>query len=555
MARVRVGWRVAAAGLAAACAVATGTPAHARTPPESVHGLIVKLKPTSASGRESPQAARENLSRVFIGKPLALGSVRRTGKDAHALRWARDLSADEAQRLMESLRQDPRVAWVTPNVRERLLQATSGPIDPPDDPVYATRQWWLSASSGVAGSRGVPNIGTAWNQATGASPMVNVAVLDTGLLRGHPDLSGSRFDAGYDMVIDENGSSGDGDGRDADFADPGDAVNPGECTDTPNEDADSSWHGSRVAGIVGAVTDNGIGVAGINRGARIVSVRVAGKCGALVSDIIDGMRWAAGLEVEGAPPNPNPARIVNISFGSDNSCDDDYIEAIEELTAEGVLVIAAAGNQNTGVNRPANCPGVLAVGAVTRDGTKAPYSNFGDRVDIMTVGGELSNDPDDVDDAIFSTSNTGASGPDQHNYEGDAGTSFSAPIVSGVASLMLAVNPALTRQQLIEGIQTTARSHVRSGAGSLPTCPTNDAGQCYCTTAMCGAGLLDAPAALAYAADPPASGGGGGGGDDDDDGGGGGAMSFGWMLALALAVVLVGRAPAPGRSARPGRRR
>jgi serine protease len=156
---------------------------------------------------------------------------------------------------------------------------------------------------------------------------------------------------------------------------------------------DSSWHGTQIAGIVAALTDNAEGIAAASRDGRVLPVRVAGKCGAEVADIIDGMRWAAGLPVAKAgggflPANPDPARIISISFGSSAACNPAYQSTIDELAEHGAVVVAAAGNQHAAPMRPANCKGVIGVAALNRDGFKATYSNFGAGPIVATVGGD-----------------------------------------------------------------------------------------------------------------------------------------------------------------------
>lgn len=486
-------------------------------------GLIVKLKGTAgSSGREAAQAAEQRLRTVFASKSTAIGAVRATGTQAQLVRWSRALDAQESASLLAALRADPNVAYAVPNTYEHRLAVTE-----PDDPDFGD-QWWLSASVG-RGSRGVAGIFDAWSTSTGGT--VDVAVLDTGLLVGQADLEdGARFATGYDLVTDDSADpAGDGDGRDSDFSDPGDGHASTTCSD--GSSSASSWHGSKIAGIVGATTNNAVGVAGINRDVRVVTVRVAGPCGALVSDIVDGMRWAAGLTVEGLPLNPHPVRVINLSFGSANTDCSPYQDTINELADAGVLVIAAGGNEDGGVvNRPARCSGVLGVGAVQRNGAKTSYASVGAEIGITTTGGDFG-----VDGGIVTTSNDGTTAPGGAVYEGTYGTSFSTPIVTGVASLMLAVNPDLSRDQLIDGLKSTARAHV-STAG-LPSCEAGTAqGACNCTTATCGAGLLDASAALAYAeARIPPDGGTGGGSEDDS--GGGAAGGLGWGLALAASVL------------------
>jgi serine protease len=312
-------------------------------------------------------------------------------------------------------------------------------------------------------------------------------------------------------------------------------------------------------------------VAAVGWNARIVPVRVAGKCGAEVADIIDGMRWAAGLWVHDGhrgwlPRNPNPVRLINLSFGGNKPCSAAYQSAIDELRGRGVLVVAAAGNGQGVVTRPANCRGVVAVAAINRDGFKARYSNFGFEVTLATVGGDnagalLS------DGGLLSIFNAGATVPGDSIYARSVGTSFATPVVAGTAALMLSLNPALTVDQLIEGLRKSARPHVLSPW--LTPCSMDNSGTCLCTTATCGAGILDAEQALFYARDPqnyvaparsaevldnaeleqstlspqasprPVL---------EAEGTGGGAFGWPWLLALAGALVALG--PRAHRGAR-----
>jgi len=261
--------------------------------------------------------------------------------------------------------------------------------------------------------------------------------------------------------------------------------------------------------MLAATVNNGVGGAGIHWNARVLPVRVAGKCGAEIADIVDGMRWAAGLQVwddrqRPVPLNPSPARIVNISFGGSAACNAAYQDTIDELRAHGVLVVAAAGNESGAVTRPASCRGVLGVAALNRDGFKSTYSNFGPQVAIATVGG----DPRLLgawgialgDDGLLTTDNSGSQAPASPTYSRAFGTSFSAPLAAGVASLMLSVNPQLTVDQLLAGLQRSARPHVI--APHMSACSAQNPGRCQCDTTTCGAGILDAPQALLYARDP-----------------------------------------------------
>jgi len=342
---------------------------------------------------------------------------------------------------------------------------------------------------------------------------------------------------------------------------------------------DSSWHGTIVSGILAARTDNNQGVAAVNWNARIVPVRVAGKCGAEVADIVDGMRWAAGLMVSSGrgwlPRNANPVRVINLSFGGRKPCSHAYQSAIDELRSHGVMVVAAAGNGQGAVTRPANCRGVVAVAALNRDGFKAHYSNFGPEVTLATVGG------DDVsstlanliaDGGLLTLYNSGVTVAGEPIYARSFGTSFATPIVAGTAALMLSVNPGLTVDQVIAGLTASARPHVQSPW--LAACSAANSASCLCSKATCGVGMLDAEQALFYARDPagyvaPAR-----GAevldnaelaaasqappqatpqlpDERDEATGAGAFGGWWLLGLALALAALVGAPLALRASPP----
>jgi serine protease len=319
-------------------------------------------------------------------------------------------------------------------------------------------------------------------------------------------------------------------------------------------------------------------VAAVGWDARVVPVRVAGKCGAEVADIVDGMRWAAGLWVhDGArswlPRNPNPVRVINLSFGGHKLCSRAYQNAIDELRALGVLVVAAAGNGQGAVTRPANCRGVVAVAALNRDGFKARYSNFGPEVTLATVGGDSAGPPLG-DGGLLSVYNTGVTGQGDAVYARSFGTSFATPIVAGTAGLMLALNPQLTVDQLIDGLRRSARPHVRSPW--LAACSSDNSASCLCTAATCGAGMLDAEQALFYARDPAAYVPPARGAEVLDNAElaaadltpqasprptleaeadtGGGALGVGWLLWLACALGVLSNQRAPATSSRCGGR-
>jgi serine protease len=599
-------WLLAAAAALALAPLSSLAAAAAKDAP--VRGLIVQLRDAPGhaelareqalgagqSAGKTGLAAREHgrwqgvIAQAQAASPmLTIAERHAVGASAQLWRFERPMSAAQARALAAQLTQAGEVLWAAPNTRERRLQ----PANPPSDPQFGN-QWWLQPAGGSdlvsigQRLRGVPGFQTAWTSVTTGSANSVVAVLDNGVV-AHPDLAGKVI-PGYDMVSDVDFSN-DGDGRDADPTDPGDWVDGNDLTlkkyiDSQCAVEDSSWHGTAIAGMLAAGANNGEGGASINWPGKVLAVRVASKCGADVSDIVDGMRWAAGLQVcrtssaagvctQFLPTNPNPARVINISFGGSGSCDA-YQSTINELRGLNVVVVAAAGNEHISTpTRPAKCPGVIGVAALNRDGFKSTYSNIGSMLAVATVGGDDNAGAWSslADRGVLSVGNTGRTSPGATGYFFYFGTSFSTPIVAGAAGLMLAVNPNLSAAQIEQGLKVSARPHVTSTlGGNVAECSDANPGRCLCTTSTCGAGILDVPQALAYAANPsgyvpparqaevnnsaelqaaaalgpdrPANPGtppdpGGG----NDGGGGGGAMSGLWLLALTAACLALGR--------------
>lgn len=449
----------------------------------------------------SSRRDRERVARLAKESGVALAGAGEAG-NAHLLRFDRPLTGQALDRALRRLRLHPEVAWVEPNVLVPRQQLVPGA---PNDTLYGL-QWHLLAPDNIGNFSGM-NMPAAWSIRNG-SPVV-VAVVDSGVRFDHPDLTG-RLLPGYDLVS-EIDVANDGNGRDPDASDPGDWVSVGEaghgmfqyCAPSP-----SLWHGTFIAGQIAAASNNGAGVVGLNWGASVLPVRVSGKCGALVSDLLDGLRWAAGLPVAGLPPNTTPARVINLSFGGDAPCSQAYQDTIDEVTRDGAggkgsLVVVAAGNHqpqgNAVLTRPADCQRVMAVAAVRRDGAKASYSNFGSQVALSAPGGSTDSSPNNF---LVSTDNSGITVPTVNSYGYKQGTSFSAPQAAGVASLMLGINPALSPAQLIDRMKIGARAHSFDAGRNM--CSSTQRGVCNCTTSTCGAGLLDAERAMQLAAGPAA---------------------------------------------------
>lgn len=483
---------------------------------EAATRLIVKLRPVASTSPDDPplpagrvtaqgygEGHRDRARQLAARSGLGVSAARDLGQGMVALALANPVAGEQLGPALAALRGNPDVEFAEVD-RRRYVRAL------PNDTLYSS-QWYLQGAQVSA-----TNFEAAWDTTTGSADTV-IAVLDTGVRFEHPDLAG-RVVPGYDFVSGESTSSfvsaNDGDDWDSDASDPGDWVSSAEARSGPLYGCDvsrSSWHGTRVAAMVGAVTGNGTGVAGGTWSGAVLPVRVLGKCGGYDSDIVAGMRWAAGLPVAGAPPNLTPARIINLSLGSVDRCASAYSTVIAELTEAGVVVIASAGNDSGPVETPANCPGVLAVAGLRHVGTKVGYSSLGAQVGISAPAGNCP----EIDStflcsfSLVTADNTGQTVPASSSYTDDAnyniGTSFSAPIVAALAGLMHSVNDGLTTGEFIARIKSGARPFPAPEPG-LPTCPGLDSAtaQCNCTTTTCGAGIADAPGAVNEALRPMA---------------------------------------------------
>jgi len=407
--------------------------------------------------------------------------VRELGADAIVVQLSEWQNLATVSAIAEQMLSLPEVAYAEPDV-------IMSPALTPNDPNYGN-QWHYFAP--VAGAYGI-NLPAAWDRTTGVASVV-VAVIDTGITN-HTDLAG-RTVAGYDFISDSR-IGNDGNGRDSDPSDPGDWITSAESASgffAGCPVGNSSWHGTHVAGTIGAASNNGVGVAGVNWNAKILPVRVLGKCGGYSSDIVDGIRWAAGLSVSGVPANANPARVINMSLGGAGACGTTYQNAITAAVNAGTVVVVAAGNSNANAGNysPASCTNVITVAATNRNGGRAYYSNYGATVEISAPGGDTSTGSIN---GILSTLNSGTTTPASANYVYYQGTSMATPHVAGVVSLMLSVNASLTPGQITSLLQSNV-TPFPSGSS--------------CTTSNCGSGILNAGLAVAAAQgqlnNPPAA--------------------------------------------------
>lgn len=490
--------------------------------------VIVKFRSEAVTLRMhalSARASATETAEVVTARANALGG--RIGVDLRGGRALTPLtqvvhaSGVGSAALARQLASQPEVEYAVVDERRKHFAA-------PNDPLYGAGpavsgsaggpvvgQWYLREPAGEAVAS--INATKAWELSTGSSTVV-VAVLDTGVRPEHPDLAG-RLLKGYDMVI-ESTTANDGDGRDADASDPGDWVTQGESETRTSELAgceasNSSWHGTQTASLIGAASNNGVGMVGVAWGVKLLPVRVLGKCGGYDSDIIAGMMWAAGLPVPGLPTNPNPARVINMSLGASGSCSQSYREAVNSITTKEnpAVIVASAGNSSGhAVGTPANCPGVIAVAGLRHIGTKVGFSDLGPEITISAPGGNCVNTGANATCLypLLTASNTGTTVPVSSSYTDSfrisVGTSFSAPLVAGTVALMLSAQPILTPSMVKSMLQSSARPFPGSGAaddpstGPIQVCRAPDGRdqlQCYCTQTTCGAGMLDAARALA----------------------------------------------------------
>jgi serine protease len=461
--------------------------ARQRVDTEPVHRLIVKYrddalaqierrKVPTGSERADGLAAR-GLHTKGSRKALRLTYLKSLSGQTHVMRSETALSRADMLEIARTIASDPQVEYA--EIDERIYPLSAWV---PNDPEYAGRQWNLQSPITPDFQIGGANLPDAWGLTVGGQPVngsgVTVAVLDTGY-RPHLELVDNLL-PGYDFVSADSPNSfvtaNDNDGRDADAQDPGD-WNTAASTNCPV--ADSTWHGTRVAGIIGADGNNGVGTIGAAYGAKILPVRVLGVCGGFVSDIAAGIQWAAGLGVPGVPNNTaHVAKVINLSIGASGSCSATFQGAITAARNAGSVIVVATGNDGLlSIRSPANCNGVIAVTAHDRSGDSSQYANIGSGTNISAPGGSGGL----AINGIYSTSNSGTTIPIGDAYVAGFGTSFAAPHVSAVAALLFQIRPTISPDAVLHYLTANARVYPSGPSASL----------CYGRT-DCGAGMLDA---------------------------------------------------------------
>ena len=429
---------------------------------ESFSRFIVKYDKKSPPGL-SIAASRANIHATGNNAGRGLSHVRRLAIGADLVEVAGGpVSGGEAMRIMNEFARDPNVESVEPDA---MMQA----FLTPNDTRYAEQWHYFDSVAGM-------NVPAAWDIGTGTG--VTVAVIDTGITP-HSDLSANVV-AGYDFVSDATAAR-DGNGRDSNPNDQGDWYSAGECGQPVG--SNSSWHGTHVAGTIGAVTSNGSGVAGVAFNARVQPVRVLAKCGGSLADIADAIVWSSGGTVTGIPANPTPSKVINMSLGGSGACGTTYQAAIDSAVSRGTVVVVAAGNSNADVAnfRPANCNNTVTVAASDKEGNRASYSNYGATIDVTAPGGETAT----ASKGVLSTLNSGTTTQGSASYAFYQGTSMASPHVAGVAALILS-KASKTPAEIL----TLLKNNTRALAG---TC-----------SGGCGSGLVDATKVMqAVTGNPP----------------------------------------------------
>ena len=424
----------AALTLCLPAAHAMASPATNDAPLELVpHEVLVKLRPGTSS-------------RAFLARTPGASLVSRSGqfgvvrlRPSGALLLRREETERATLRLTERMRAHPDVLLSQPNYLFKLAYT-------PNDPLYA-QQWHYPAIQ----------LPSAWDLSRGGG--VKIAIIDTGRT-AHPDLAGKWMTTEYN------------------------AENPG----WPAPD-NSNWrHGTHVAGIIGALSNNGIGGSGVCMGCRLLNARAVDTATGMLPSayVANSIDWAV----------TNGARVLNMSFEFSKSCSDPNMavirDAIARAVSNNVTPVAAAGNYRANVNNvtPASCPGTISVAASNRDNQLATYSSRGSNIGVTAPGGanfygagiqcpsdsSSSFNPLDTSGVVSTWTTSPASG-NAHCYRHLGGTSMAAPHVSGTIGLMLSVNSSLRPADI--------RSILRSTATPMPSCGSD-----------CGPGLLNARAAV-----------------------------------------------------------
>lgn len=411
--------------------------------PEVTDRIIVKLKDNSPdSVEEIVEKVDEVATEVGKTETVEEEVVKVTNTGAQVVQ-TEELTPQEQEKLVEELNQDANVEYAEPDIFIET-QTVDPAILRQAERTDPTRQnQWHLAYTGVT---------EVWKSGYTGQGVV-IGINDSGY-QSHADLT-PNYLGGYDFISTPTIAS-DNDGRDANPTDEGDyhfrdvRDRYGNIT---KKLVPSSWHGTHVAGISAAAGQGDASLTGVAYNAKFVVGRSLGTGGGYISDIADGFAWLGGLEVNGVASNPNPARVINGSLGSNpvtsGVATTPYIyrETFQKLHDKGVVVVVAAGNDNVNANRvtPANADNVIVVGSIDSYGNRSSFSNWGDVVDVYAPGS-----------SIYSSVNTGTYGPVAQANDYMSGTSMATPVVTGIVALMLEKNPNLTPDEVEQILKSTA---------------------------------------------------------------------------------------------------
>lgn len=408
-----------------------------------VDRFIIKYK-SGTPERGSILEVQSRLARLAGALPAKAHHLRRMGTASDVVTTERKLTRTEAKAFMRAIASDPDVEYVEPDTPMSGASA-------PNDPLYSS-QWGLRSDRDPGQSTVGIRAEGAWTMASGAG--VAIGLVDNGVT-SHSDLDANIL-PGYDFT------TRGGDGKNTGVA--------------PRSTCSVKWHGTHIAGVMAAVTNNGAGIAGVAPNAKVVSARALDGCAnGSLSDVADAILWAAGGTVQGVPPNAHPTKVINASLGGYGSCSATLQAAIDYAAGRGAVVVVAAMNDanDAAKYQPANCRNVITVGNSSRSGIRYYDSNYGAVVDIAAPG-----------DWILSTYNDGTTTPAAESYSNQNGTSMSAPMISGVVALAQSVAPKpLSAAEMRTLIQQKAQPFSAGFDWSRPL----------------GAGIVDATATITAA--------------------------------------------------------
>ncbi|KZY87369.1 hypothetical protein A3743_14760 [Oleiphilus sp. HI0072] len=423
--------------------------------------LLAFDQSSSAQGASTRSRSLDSLQRTLVER-YGLEYSKRAGLSAELFRfdatvnsnlrvnsstsWSKASKLERKWRtlvLLEELKALDGIEVAEPNYYRRATFV-------PNDSRYS-EQWNLS----------LLKVEDAWNTATGDG--VIVAVIDSGINPDHPDLRNQLTTSGYDFISDTE-YSGDEDGFD----------------DDPT-DLSRVHHGSHVAGIVAAQSNNSEGISGVAFNSRVMALRVLGVenedgvSQGTDADLANAIMYAGGLDNDSGELPSDPADVINLSLGGEGFSDT-LKTAIDAVIAKGIIVIAAAGNESSSEKfYPAAFDGVTAVSSVTSELALSGFSNYGTYIDVAAPGGS-SNEQSTIEgqQGIIST----VSGAGYSEY---LGTSMAAPHVSGVAALMKSVDPDLNASSFSYALENGLITDLIGGSSSF------------------GNGLINAHKAVAWA--------------------------------------------------------